>query len=353
MTTIKHTLTFTLIRIHTDHMGSGEFDRLEPRYQGSAHSPTHSSSRLPPPPTLRQNSVEALYDTAAASVGHYNTIPAPTNHYDNHHGYGYSPYDHMTEAAGDRENKFISLPADFNHAPPTSTTANAVMMRHRPPLMSRDYSASPGRHRSPISPIGYGTGGDYSLYPSNQSSRENSLKRNRELSPFSSSYDRHGNSMYSPYSSDTGSTASGPAYVVGVSSIAANDGSQLVPTRGSGRRTDRDRERDRNIPERGSGRLQHTRSSSAHLSSATSFLSDTIPDGVATLPRAMSRSSDRRGSTAGGRSTTPTNPESSSLCSLDELRLEDSESNSAFRRDDAGRISITKKSKKNFLNKNW
>lgn len=341
---------YTHFYTYTDHMGSGEFDRLEPKHQGSVHSPTHSSSRLPPPPTLRQNSFEALYDTAAASVGHHNTLPAPTNHYDNHHGYGYSPYDHMTEAAGERENKFTSLPADFNHVPPTSTTANAMMMRHRPPLMSRDYSASPGRHRSPISPvsIGYGAGGDYSLYPSNQSSRENSLKRNRELSPFSSSYDRHGNSMYSPYSSDTGSTASGPAYVVGVSSVAANDGSQLVPTRGSGRRTDRDRERDRNIPERGSGRLQHTRSSSAHLSSATSFLSDTIPDGVSTLPRAMSRSSDRRGSAAGGRSTTPTNPESSSLCSLDELRLEDSESNSAFRRDDAGRISITKKSKKNF-----
>ena len=254
----------------------------------------------------------------------------------------------MIEVAVERENKFTSLPADFNQVPPTTTTSTT---RHRPPLMSRDYSASPGRHRSPISPVSIGYGGDYPLYPSNQSSRENSLKRNRELSPFSSSYDRHGNSMYSPYSSDTGSTASGPAYVVGVSSVVASDGSQLVPTRGSGRRTDRDRERDRNIPERGSGRLQHARSSSAHLSSATAaFLSDTIPDGVSTLPRAMSRSSDgRRGSNAtggGGRSTTPTNPESSSLCSLDELRLEDSESNSAFRRDDAGRISITKKSKK-------
>ena len=324
-------------------MGSGEFDRLEPKQPGSAHSPTHSSSRLPPP-ALRQNSVEALYDHAASSVGHHHTLPAPTNHYDNHHGYGYSPYDHMTEANGERENKFTSLPADFNQAPPTTATTMAT--RHRPPLMSRDYSASPGRHRSPISPVSIGYG-DYPLYPSNQSSRENSLKRNRELSPFSSSYDRHGNSMYSPYSSDTGSTASGPAYVVGVSSVVASDGSQLVPTRGSARRIDRDRERDRNIPERGSGRLQHTRSSSAHLSSATaSFLSDTIPDGVSTLPRAMSRSSDRRGSSAGGRSTTPTNPESSSLCSLDELRLEDSESNSAFRRDDAGRISITKKSKK-------
>ena len=322
-------------------MGSGEFDRLEPKL-GSAHSPTHSS-RLPPP-TLRQNSVEALYEHAAASVGHYNTLPAPINHYDNHYGYSYSPYDHMTEAAGERENKFTSLPADFNQAPPTTTAT-----RHRPPLMSRDYSASPGRHRSPISPVSMGYG-DYPLYPSNQSSRENSLKRNRELSPFSSSYDRHGNSMYSPYSSDTGSTASGTAYTVGVSSVTS-EGSQLVPTRGSGRRTDRDRERDRNIPERGSGRSQHTRSSSAHLSSATSFLSNTIPDGVATLPRAMSRSSDRRGSNAGGRSTTPTNPESSSLCSLEELRLEDSESNSAFRRDDAGRISITKKSKKLIFNK--
>ena len=319
-------------------MGSGEFDRLEPLNKvGPAHSPTQSPHL---PPTLRQNSVEALYEHAAASVSHYNTLPAPTNHYDNHHGYGYSPYDHMTDSS-ERENKFTSLPADFNQTPPTIT-------RHRPPLMSRDFSASPSRHRSPISPppMGYS---DYPSYPSNHSSRNNSLKRNRELSPFSS-YDRHGNSMYSPYSSDTGSTASGTAYIVGVSS--AGDGSQLVPTRGSGRRTDRDRERDRerdrNRPERGSSRSHHTRSSSAHLNSATSFLSDTIPDGVSTLPRAMSRSSDRQGSNT-GRSTTPTNPESSSLCSLDELRLEESESNSAFRRDDAGRISITKKSKKNYL----
>ena len=298
---------------------------------GSIHSPTHSHSRLPPP-TLRPNSVEALYEHAAASVGHHNTLPAPTNHYDNHHGYGYSPYDHMTEAGDERENKFMSLPADVNQTPPTT-------MKYRPPLMSRDFSASPGRHRSPISPVSTGYG-DYPPYLSNPNSRENSLKRNRELSPFSP----YGNSMYSPYSSDTGSTASGTAYVVGVSSVASS-GSQLVPTRGSGRRTDRDRERDRNKPERGSGRLQHTRSSSAHLSSTASFISDTIPDGVSTLPRAMSRSSDRRGSSTGGRSTTPTNPESTSLCSLEELRLEDSESNSAFRRDDAGRISITKKSK--------
>ena len=227
------------------------------------------------------------------------------------------------------ENRFASLPADFNsHAPITS--------KHRPPQMSRDFSASPARHRSPISPVGYG---DYPPYASNQSSRDNSLKRNRELSPFSS-YDRHGNSMYSPYSSDTGSTTSGGTYIVGVSS--SGDGSQLVPTRGSGRRTDRDRERDRNRPERGSSR-SHARSSSAHLNSSP-FLSDTIPDGVSTLPRSMSRSSDRRGSGA-ARSTTPTNPESVSLSSLDELRLEESESNLAFRRDDAGRISITKKSK--------
>lgn len=226
------------------------------------------------------------------------------------------------------DNRFSSLPADFNSHPPTTS-------KHRPPQMSRDFSASPARHRSPISPGGYG---DYPLYASNQSSRENSLKRNRELSPFST-YDRHGNSMYSPYSSDTGSTASGTAYIVGVSS--SGDGSQLVPTRGSGRRTDRDRERDRNRPERGSGR-SHARSSSAHLGSA-SFISDTMPDGVSTLPRAMSRSNDRRGSGV-GRPATPTNPESASLCSLDELRLEESESNLAFRRDDAGRISITKKS---------
>ena len=260
----------------------------------------------------------------------YGTLPPHGNHYASNHGYGYAnAYDHMTDSGGhgDRENKFTSLPADINSRMPMTS-------KHRPPQMSRDFSVSPARHRSPISPVGgYG---EYSAYTSNQSSRDNSLKRNRELSPFSS-YDRHGNSMYSPYSSDTGSTASGTAYIVGVSS--SGDGSQLVPTRGSGRRTDRDRERDRNRPERGSSR-SHARSSSAHLSSSN-FMSETFPDGVATLPRAMSRSSDRR-SSATARSTTPTNPETSSL---DELRLEDSESNSAFRRDDAGRISITKKSK--------
>ena len=38
------------------------------------------------------------------------------------------------------------------------------------------------------------------------------------------------------------------------------------------------------------------------------------------------------------------NAETSSLCSLEHLRLSDSESNAAFRRDEPGRISITKKS---------
>lgn len=332
-------LSFFLPPLSLDALGSGEFDRLEPLHKvGSPHSLAQS----PHPPShsahnLRHNapdSFEALYDHAAASVNTYGTLPPHGSHYGGggNHGFGYgSPYDHMTDSgsSSDRD-KFSSLPADFNSHTPISS-------KHHPPQMSREFSASPARHRSPISPVGgYG---DYSSYASNQSSRNNSLKRNRELSPFSS-YDRHGNSVYSPYSSDTGSTASGTAYIVGVSS--AGDSSQLVPTRGSGRRTDRDRERDRNRPERGSGR-SHARSSSAHISSSA-FLSDAIPDGVSTLPRAMSRSSDRRES-ATGRSTTPTNPETTSLCSLDELRLEDSESNSAFRRDDAGRISITKKSK--------
>ena len=116
----------------------------------------------------------------------------------------------------ERENAFTSLP-DFNHTPTSS--------RHCPPLMSRDMSTSPARHLSPMSPSPVGHA-DYPVYPSNHSSRDNSLKRNRELSPFSS-YDRHGNSFYSPYSSDTGSTASGTAYTVGLSSTS--DGSQLVP----------------------------------------------------------------------------------------------------------------------------
>ena len=38
------------------------------------------------------------------------------------------------------------------------------------------------------------------------------------------------------------------------------------------------------------------------------------------------------------------NAETSSLCSLEHLRLSDFESNAAFRRDKPGRISITKKS---------
>ena len=331
-----YSLSLSPVHTHTltDNLGSGEFDHLEPHNKlAPPHSP--SQSPRPRPHSLRQESpgsLEALYDHAAASVSTYHTLPTRGSHYTA--GYEYNPYDHMTDqGTNDRENRYSSLPADVNNHHP-------MISKHRPPQMSREFSASPARHRSPISPVGYG---DYPVHTSNHSSRENSLRRNREISPFNT-YDRHANSMYSPYSSDTGSTASGTAYIVGVSS--SRDESQLVPTRGSNRRMDRDRERERNRPERGSGRSTHSRSSSAHFHSTT-FSSDVIPDGSSTLPRAMSRSSDRRGSGT-GRSTTPTNPESSSLCSLDELRYEDSESNMAFRRDDAGRISITKKSKQNF-----
>lgn len=135
-------------------------------------------------------------------------------------------------------------------------------------------------------------------------SRSDSLQRPREGSPLDSRYP-----PYSPYSSDS------------AASYPLPDPNPQVPTRGSGRRSK---------PERGSGRNQGGASISPPSSEHTPEFS--------TYPRSASRSSI-------GPAATPINPETSSLCSLEHLRLSDSEQPN-LRRDDIWRISITKKSKK-------
>ena len=123
------------------------------------------------------------------------------------------------------------------------------------------------------------------------------------------------------------------------SSVA--DGDQPVdradaPVRGSGRR-------DRNRPERGSGR-GHT-SGGSTLSSISP--EPAMVNGFATMPHLSSPSYH---GDAGGRtlvhsaSVTLETISHGSHGSLENLRLSDSESNMAFRRDNPGRISITKKS---------
>ena len=94
-----------------------------------------------------------------------------------------------------------------------------------------------------------------------------------------------------------------------------------APVRGSGRK-------DRNRPERGSGR-SHTHQVLGGVSASPELHAN----GYATLPRASSHHGDVGGATG-----------LDSVASLENLRLADSESNSAFRRDNPGRISITKKS---------
>lgn len=123
------------------------------------------------------------------------------------------------------------------------------------------------------------------------------------------------------------------------SSVADGDqpvGRTDAPVRGSGRK-------DRNRPERGSGR--------GHASGG-STLSSISPEpvmvnGFATMPRLSSPSyhGDAAGPTlVHSASVTLETASHGSHGSLENLRLSDSEVNMAFRRDNPGRISITKKS---------
>lgn len=118
--------------------------------------------------------------------------------------------------------------------------------------------------------------------------------------------------------------------------MATDMGMTDAPIRGSGRK-------DRNRPERGSGRNHVSQSSSGSGSGLSSVSPELLmTNKFATLPRLV----PHHGSQASGGQATPTDQESASAHgSLENLRLSDSESNMAFRRDNPGRISITKKSK--------
>ena len=167
--------------------------------------------------------------------------------------------------------------------------------------MTRDPGAA-AMSRHPLSPSDI----EYQiLSPTGSgSSRENSLPH-QHFHQRHSSYDSHSPSSYP---SDSSASVTYP-------NVAAD-----APIRGSGRK-------DRNKPERGSGR--------GHAVGGVNGSPEM--NGYATLPRATHHND------VGGAAATPTGLEGTA--SLENLRLSDSESNMAFRRDNPGRISITKKSK--------
>ena len=260
-------------------MGSGEFyDRLEP-LPPSATSPggvTH------PSPAMFSH-FSSLYDEAAGNVGHHG----------NKRGADQSNLDRKDMTSLDQRG--MSRPNN---------------LRSHPPHMSRDtgVGVAAGTNRHPLSPSDI----EYQLFSptGSGSSRENTITRQHQRN---SSYD----SRTSSYPSDSASS-------VGISYTSSSTGGMTdTPIRGSGRK-------DRNRPERGSGR-----SHASHLGDTVAS-PDLVMNGYATLPRS--------GSTHRDMGATPTSLSSMEAASLENLRLDDAESNMAFRRDNPGRISITKKS---------
>lgn len=192
--------------------------------------------------------------------------------------------------------------SSLDHKDLTSLDTRGVSRpQPRPPHMTRDPGAA-AMSRHPLSPSDI----EYQiLSPTGSgSSRENSLPR-QHFHQRHSSYESHSPSSY-PSDSSAGAT---------YATVAAD-----APIRGSGRK-------DRNKPERGSGR--------GHVVGGVT--SSPELNGYATMPR-VSHHAD-----VGGAAATSTGLEGTA--SLENLRLSDSESNMAFRRDNPGRISITKKSK--------
>ncbi len=167
------------------------------------------------------------------------------------------------------------------------------------------------RRPHPLSPSDI----DYQLYSptrtSSSSSRDNSMPHHHH-----SNHHQQNSSHYSD-----SSTAMSHAH-----SVAD------PPIRGSGRK-------DRNRPERGSGR-NHTPQMPVLVSASPELMMN----GYATIPRASPSQHHGNSGEGGGAAVghTPTN--SMGVASLENLRLSDSECNAAFRRDNPGRISITKKS---------
>lgn len=173
-----------------------------------------------------------------------------------------------------------------------------TLPQSHPPQMSREQNSASSRH--PLSPSDI----DFQLFsPSGStSSRDSTLPRQQQQR----------NNSYNSHASSHPSDSAPHMSHVGVATDA--------PVRGSGRK-------DRNRPERGSGR-SHTHQVQGGVSA-----SPELTNGYATIPRTSSHHGDVGGATG-----------LDSVASLENLRLADSESNSAFRRDNPGRISITKKS---------
>lgn len=278
-------------------MGSGEFDRLEPL--SSTSPPSSTSMPHPAPPTFAHFS--SLYDEAAFSVN-------------------YSP---DRNANADQQQTMTSL--DHKGMSRQSNPAHNAIRSVHPPHMSRDQNGVAAlslNSRQVISPSDI----DYQLFSptGSTSSRENTLPYQYQ---HHSSYSSRSSSSY-PFDSTSTSSVSHTSAGVGVDVDA--------PIRGSGRK-------DRNRPERGSGRSHTPQLTRSDLEAimVSNNPPDLVMNGYATIPRGSPRGSShqREGSAS---VATPTGMEAASL---ENLRLSDSESNMAFRRDNPGRISITKKSK--------
>lgn len=249
--------------------------------------------RLEPLPSSSTRSSSSTHSSSIASavstppiLSHFSSLYDEAAYSASHYNANQSSVDHRD---------LISLDLRGMARPPN-------VPRAYPPHMSRDLAMN----RHPLSPSDI----DYQIFSptSSGSSRENTMPRQHQQN---SSYD----SPSSSYPSD--SSASVMHTNVGVVADA--------PIRGSGRK-------DRNRPERGSGR------SHANQMAGGITASPELMNGYATIPRASSHHGD-----VGGVEATPTSLEAASL---ENLRLSESESNMAFRRDNPGRISITKKSKR-------
>lgn len=324
-------------------MGSGEFyDRLEPLPTATSSS---SSTSVPaggvayatPPPTVFSH-FASLYDEAAVGVAY---PPLSDRHASSH-----------APNTSSLDRKDIS---SLDHRGVTRQTSHPVASRSHPPHMSRDVGASPRMSRDvgppprvardmgasphmprdismatrphPLSPSDI----DYQLYSptgtGSSSSRDNSIPRHHyQHHQRNSSYDSRNSSHFSD------------------SSTVMSHGHAMAepPIRGSGRK-------DRNRPERGSGR--------SHITQMPGLMSaspELMINGFATVPRTSSTSSQHNGpeepgggAVGGVSGITPSS--SMGAASLENLRLSDSECNAAFRRDNPGRISITKKSNSGVL----
>ena len=306
-------------------MGSGEFyDRLEPlplttsppnttTSAGGVAYPYQASptARHTPPPSIFSH-LSLLYDETALGVGGaMGRAYSPSDRHASSHSHS------STSSSLDRRD--IS---SLDHRGIARQGSHPVGRSH-PPHMSRDMGVAVGvAVRHPLSPSEI----DYQLYSptgtgSSLSSRDNTLPRQQPPH-----YNHHHQRNFSYDSRNSSRFSDASPTVMGHAPSAAD-----APIRGSWRK-------DRNRPERGSGR-SHT----PQMPGLASASPDLVMNGYATLPRtAPQQPNGTEGGGAAG--TTPTS--SMGAASLENLRLSDSECNAAFRRDNPGRISITKKSER-------